>query len=75
MNKTTTILTIMALIMLVPVMAASSENDEQTIAYGPQDNQSQSQQADKKDISPFIIIGIALMGLWHYKQRNGGKQK
>ena len=73
MTKTTTILIIMAILML-PIMAfaVSSENDEQTVAFG---SQNVEQQEEQKAISPFTIIGIILLGLLYFKNKNGGKIK
>ena len=59
---------------MLPIMAfaVSSENDEQTVAFGSQDTE---QQEEQKAISPFTIIGLALLGLWYVKNKNGGKIK
>ena len=79
MTKTTTILIMMALAMLVPVMAAATlaeeeGNELQATAFNNQDDKSQSQQTDKINTT-FVIIGLALLGLWYYKQKNGGNSK
>ena len=78
--KTTTILIMMVLIMLVPVMAATPAEEEGnelqlTAIESSQDNISQSQQTDSKGNTPFVIIGLVLLGLWYYKNKSGGKQK
>ena len=75
MNKTTSILIITALLLIIPVMAASSENDEQTLAFEGQDSGQQSAPEEPKDNVPITIIGIVLIGLWYYKNKNGGKTK
>ena len=59
--------------MVMSVSAASSENDEQTLAFGSQE----SNQQDNGDVpvnnTPLIIIAVILAGLWYYKSKKGGK--
>ena len=75
MIKSTTILTItvLMLIMASSVISVSSESDEQAFVFASQENNKQPQPKVSNNL-PVIITIIFVAGLWYFeKDKHGGK--
>lgn len=77
MKKTIYIMALMVMILSALTFAASSEDDEQALAFGQQETIKQpatNQPLPSTINSQVIIIIISIAGLWYInKTYNGGK--